>query len=143
MDAAPIEISAINSIWSVDSENCWFSITDDALFWLLIVGYIEQLLCGIPCSTRGSIQYPTGKPVEAASAKYIAQFIGKVRISWEWSRYLITFIAFLSLVLWLLSMVTHVLTKFLFVFLFNQKKNQTPLNAWMTLTSILGPLLLP
>ncbi len=63
------------------------------------VGYIGTAILAVFFVALGAlIQYPTGKPVEAASAKYIAQFVGMyASVLGEWSRYLITFIAFLCI----------------------------------------------
>ena len=92
------------------------------------------------------IQYPTGKPVEAASAKYIAQFVGMyASVLGEWSRYLITFIAFLCIFGTVITVIDGYsrVNEISLRLLFNQKKkNQTPLNVWMTLTAILGLIII-
>ena len=95
---APIEISAINSLWSAEKKKTVDFNTDDALFDFN-VGYIGTAILAVFFVALGAlIQYPTGKPVEAASAKYIAQFVGMyASVLGEWSRYLITFIAFLCI----------------------------------------------
>ena len=73
---APIEISAINSLWSMGKKKTVDFNTDDALFDFN-VGYIGTAILAVFFVALGAlIQYPTGKPVEAASAKYIAQFVG-------------------------------------------------------------------
>ena len=73
---APIEISAINSLWSAEKKKTVDFNTDDALFDFN-VGYIGTAILAVFFVALGAlIQYPTGKPVEAASAKYIAQFVG-------------------------------------------------------------------
>jgi len=75
MDASPIEISAINSLWSAEKKKTVDFNTDDALFDFN-VGYIGTAILAVFFVALGAlIQYPTGKPVEAASAKYIAQFV--------------------------------------------------------------------
>ena len=69
--------------------------TADALFDFN-VGYIGTAILAVFFVALGAlIQYPTGQAVEAASAKYISQFVGMyASVLGEWSRYLITFIAF-------------------------------------------------
>ena len=95
---APIEISAINSLWSAEKRKTVNFNTEDALFDFN-VGYIGTAILAVFFVALGAlIQYPTGQAVEAASAKYISQFVGMyASVLGEWSRYLITFIAFLCI----------------------------------------------
>lgn len=63
----------------------------------------------------------------------------------EWSRYLITFIAFLCIFGTVITVIDGYsrVNEISLRLLFNQKeKNQTPLNIWMTLTSILGLIII-
>lgn len=143
---APIEISAINSLWSAEKKKTVDFNTDDALFDFN-VGYIGTAILAIFFVALGAlIQYPTGKPVEAASAKYIAQFVGMyASVLGEWSRYLITFIAFLCIFGTVITVIDGYsrVNEISLRLLFNQKeKNQTPLNVWMTLTAILGLIII-
>ena len=120
--------------------------TDDALFDFN-VGYIGTAILAVFFVALGAlIQYPTGKPVEAASAKYIAQFVGMyASVLGEWSRYLITFIAFLCIFGTVITVIDGYsrVNEISLRLLFNQKeKNQTPLNIWMTLTAILGLIII-
>ncbi len=143
---APIEISAINSLWSAEKKKTVDFNTDDALFDFN-VGYIGTAILAVFFVALGAlIQYPTGKPVEAASAKYIAQFVGMyASVLGEWSRYLITFIAFLCIFGTVITVIDGYsrVNEISLRLLFNQKeKNQTPLNVWMTLTAILGLIII-
>ena len=143
---APIEISAINSLWSAEKKKTVDFNTDDALFDFN-VGYIGTAILAVFFVALGAlIQYPTGKPVEAASAKYIAQFVGMyASVLGEWSRYLITFIAFLCIFGTVITVIDGYsrVNEISLRLLFNQKeKNQTPLNIWMTLTAILGLIII-
>ena len=120
--------------------------TDDALFDFN-VGFIGTAILAVFFVALGAlIQYPTGKPVEAASAKYIAQFVGMyASVLGEWSRYLITFIAFLCIFGTVITVIDGYsrVNEISLRLLFNQKeKNQTPLNVWMTLTAILGLIII-
>lgn len=143
---APIEISAINSLWSAEKKKTVDFNTDDALFDFN-VGFIGTAILAVFFVALGAlIQYPTGKPVEAASAKYIAQFVGMyASVLGEWSRYLITFIAFLCIFGTVITVIDGYsrVNEISLRLLFNQKeKNQTPLNVWMTLTAILGLIII-
>ena len=63
----------------------------------------------------------------------------------EWSRYLITFIAFLCIFGTVITVIDGYsrVNEISLRLLFNQKeKNQTPLNIWMTLTAILGLIII-
>ena len=117
---APIEISAINSLWSAEKKKTVNFNTEDALFDFN-VGYIGTAILAVFFVALGAlIQYPTGQAVEAASAKYISQFVGMyASVLGEWSRYLITFIAFLCI--------------------FDSSKS---LNIWMTITAIIGIIII-
>ena len=128
---APIEISAINSLWSAEKKKTVDFNTDDALFDFN-VGYIGTAILAVF--------------LEAASAKYIAQFGGMyASVLGEWSRYLITFIAFLCIFGTVITVIDGYsrVNEISLRLLFNQKeKNQTPLNVWMTLTAILGLIII-
>lgn len=95
---APIEISSINSLWSAEKRKTVNFNKEDALFDFN-TGYIGTAILAVFFVALGAlIQYPTGQAVEAASAKYISQFVGMyASVLGEWSRYLITFIAFLCI----------------------------------------------
>ena len=95
---APIEISAINSLWSAEKKRP-STLTQRTLYFDFNVGYIGTAILAVFFVALGAlIQYPTGQAVEAASAKYISQFVGMyASVLGEWSRYLITFIAFLCI----------------------------------------------
>ena len=88
------------------------------------------------------IQYPTGQAVEAASAKYISQFVGMyASVLGEWSRYLITFIAFLCIFGTVITVIDGYsrVNQASLQLLANQKEdNRKSLNIWMTITAIIG-----
>lgn len=88
----------------------------------------------------------TGKPVVAASAAYIAQFVGMYEsVLGTWSRYLITFIAFLCIFGTVITVIDGYsrVNEISLRLLFNKKESSaTPLNVWMTLTSIIGLIII-
>lgn len=95
---APIEISAINSMWVVAKrENTKISYKAGLLDFN--VGYITSAVLAFIFLALGAlIQFGTGEKVEAASAAYIAQFIKMYSsVIGDWSRLLIAFIAFLCI----------------------------------------------
>ena len=143
---APIEISAINSLWSAEKKKTVDFNTDDALFDFN-VGYIGTAILAVFFVALGAlIQYPTGKPVVAASAAYIAQFVGMYEsVLGTWSRYLITFIAFLCIFGTVITVIDGYsrVNETSLRLLFNKKESgATPLNVWMTLTSIIGLIII-
>ena len=143
---APIEISAINSLWSAEKKKTVDFNSEDALFDFN-VGYIGAAILAIFFVALGAlIQYPTGKPVEAASAKYIAQFVDMyASVLGDWSRYLITFIAFLCIfgtVITVIDGYSRVNETSLRLLFNKEDSNESPLKVWMTLTSILGLIII-
>ena len=143
---APIEISAINSLWSAEKKKTVDFNSEDALFDFN-VGYIGAAILAVFFVALGAlIQYPTGKPVEAASAKYIAQFVDMyASVLGDWSRYLITFIAFLCIfgtVITVIDGYSRVNETSLRLLFNKEDSNESPLKVWMTLTSILGLIII-
>lgn len=143
---APIEISAINSLWSAEKKKTVDFSTEDALFDFN-VGFIGTAILAVFFVALGAlIQYPTGQPVEAASAAYISQFVGMyASVLGEWSRYLITFIAFLCIfgtVITVIDGYSRVNQVSLRLLLNRQEDDQKSLNVWMTLTAIVGLIII-
>lgn len=143
---APIEISAINSLWSAEKRKTVDFNTEDALFDFN-VGYIGTAILAIFFVALGAlIQYPTGQAVEAASAKYISQFVGMyASVLGDWSRYLITFIAFLCIfgtVITVIDGYSRVNEISLRLLLNKKEAGQNSLKIWMTLTAIVGLIII-
>jgi len=139
---APIEISAINSLWSAEKKKTVNFNTEDALFDFN-VGYIGTAILAVFFVALGAlIQYPTGQAVEAASAKYISQFVGMyASVLGEWSRYLITFIAFLCIfgtVITVIDGYSRVNQESLRLLIRQKEDTRKSLNIWMTITAIIG-----
>lgn len=139
---APIEISAINSLWSVEKKKTVNFSSKDVLFDFN-VGYIGTAILAIFFVALGSlIQYPTGQAIEAASAKYISQFVGMyASVLGEWSRYLITFIAFLCIfgtVITVIDGYSRVNETSLRLLFNKEEAGPKSFKIWMTLTAIIG-----
>ena len=139
---APIEISAVNSLWSAEKKKTVNFNTADALFDFN-VGYIGTAILAVFFVALGAlIQYPTGQAVEAASAKYISQFVGMyASVLGEWSRYLITFIAFLCIfgtVITVIDGYSRVNQESLRLLIRQKEDSRKSLNIWMTITAIIG-----
>lgn len=95
---APIEISAITSMWSVAKRRIQKVSYQDGLFDFN-VGFIGTALLALVFLALGAlIQYGTGEQVEQAGVKYIAQLINMYAYAiGDWSRLLIALIAFMCM----------------------------------------------
>ena len=92
---APIEISAINSMWVVAKRRLTKVSYHDGLFDFN-VGYIGTAILALVFLALGAlVQYGSGVEVEKVGGRYIAQLINMYAVTiGEWSRLLIAFIAF-------------------------------------------------
>ncbi|MFU2054343.1 NRAMP family divalent metal transporter [Gallibacterium anatis] len=92
---APIEISAINSMWVVAKKRITKVSYRDGIFDFN-VGYIGTALLALVFLALGAlVQYGSGIPVEMVGGKYIAQLIGMYAATiGDWARGLIALIAF-------------------------------------------------
>lgn len=95
---APIEISAINSMWVVAKKRITKVSYRDGIFDFN-VGYIGTALLALVFLALGAlVQYGSGIPVEMVGGKYIAQLIGMYAATiGDWARGLIALIAFLCM----------------------------------------------
>ncbi|MGT2947843.1 NRAMP family divalent metal transporter [Streptococcus devriesei] len=142
---APIEISAINSMWTVEKRRTTKVTYKDGLLDFN-VGYIgTAILAFIFLALGALIQFGSGEPVKSASAAYIAQFISMYAYAiGNWSRLLIAFIAFLCIFGTTITVIdgySRANNESLRL-LFNKKESsQKQLNIWITATSIVGILI--
>ncbi|VEF00171.1 membrane protein [Neisseria canis] len=92
---APIEISAINSMWVAAKRKLEKVSYEDGLFDFN-VGYISTALLALVFLALGAlVQYGSGTEVKMAGGAYIGQLINMYASTiGEWSRWLVTFIAF-------------------------------------------------
>lgn len=138
----PIEISAINSMWSVEKRKQVKMSEADAIFDFN-TGYIgTAILALIFCALGALIQFGSGEEVQSASAAYIAQFVNMyASVLGEWSRFLITLIAFLCIfgtVLTIIDGYSRANNEALRLLLDRREASQKALYGWMTLTAVIG-----
>ncbi len=139
----PIEISAINSMWQVEKRKQIKTMSiKDALFDFN-VGYIgTAILAVIFCALGALIQFGSGEEVLSASAAYIAQFVSMyASVFGEWSRLLITFIAFLCIfgtVLTVIDGYSRANNEALRLLLGKKEAGKKSLSIWTTATSAIG-----
>lgn len=139
----PIEISAINSMWQVEKRKQVTTMSiKDALFDFN-VGYIgTAVLAVIFCALGTLIQFGSGEEVLSASAAYIAQFVSMyAAVFGEWSKLLITFIAFLCIfgtVLTVIDGYSRANNEALRLLLGKKEAGKKSLAIWTTATSAIG-----
>lgn len=143
---APIEISAINSLWTAEKGKTVDISIKDGLFDFN-VGFIGTAILAVFFVALGAlIQYPTGQEVQAAGAAYIQQFVGMyASVLGDWSRILITFIAFLCIfgtVITVIDGYSRVNAESLRLLFKKKEISQKELNVWMTATSIIGGIII-
>ncbi|AXQ78709.1 divalent metal cation transporter [Streptococcus chenjunshii] len=139
---APIEISAINSMWSAEKRKTVKISYLDGIFDFN-VGYIgTAVLAFIFLALGALIQFGSGEEVQSASAEYIAQFVNMyAAVLGDWSRFLITFIAFLCIfgtVITVIDGYSRANNESLRLLLNQKEASQKALYVWMTLTAIIG-----
>ncbi|WP_230937610.1 NRAMP family divalent metal transporter [Streptococcus gallolyticus] len=138
----PIEISAISSMWSVEKRKQVKMSEADAIFDFN-TGYIgTAILALIFCALGTLIQFGSGEEVQSASAAYIAQFVNMyASVLGEWSRFLITLIAFLCIfgtVITVIDGYSRANNEALRLLLDKKEASQKTLYGWMTLTAVIG-----
>ncbi|MBZ2131598.1 divalent metal cation transporter [Streptococcus gordonii] len=143
---APIEISAINSLWTAEKGKTVDISIKDGLFDFN-VGFIGTAILAVFFVAMGAlIQYPTGQEVQAAGAAYIQQFVGMyASVLGDWSRFLITFIAFLCIfgtVITVIDGYSRVNAESLRLLFKKKEISQKELNVWITATAIIGGIII-
>lgn len=143
---APIEISAINSMWSIEKRKVEKVSIVDGIFDFN-VGYIgTAILAFIFLALGALIQYGSREKIEVAGAAYIKQFIGMYASAFgDWSRLLIAFIAFLCLFGTTITVIdgySRVNNEALRLILKRKEDSKNHLNIWIILTSIIGILII-
>lgn len=139
---APIEISAINSMWTVEKRKTAKVSLTDGIFDFN-VGYIgTAVLAFIFLELGALIQFGSGQQVKSASAAYIAQFINMYESSFgAWSRLLIAFIAFLCIFGTTITVIdgySRANNETMRLLFGRKEASQKALNVWMVFTSIIG-----
>jgi len=138
----PIEISAINSMWSVEKRKTVDMSEKDAVFDFNI-GYIgTAILALIFCALGALIQFGSGEEVQAASAAYISQFVNMyAKVFGCWSRILITLIAFLCIfgtVITVIDGYSRANNESLRLLLGKKELSPKALSIWVSLTAAIG-----
>lgn len=92
---APMEITAINSMWVTVKQKIAPSNYNDAMFDFN-TGYVMSALLALVFLALGAlVQYGNGEAVKMAGGQYIGQLIGMYAATiGDWSRLLVAFIAF-------------------------------------------------
>ena len=139
----PIEISAINSMWQVEKKKQVDDMSMDDAMFDFNVGYISTAILAIIFVALGAlIQYGSGEEVLSASAAYIAQFVNMyASVLGDWSRLLITFIAFLCIFGTVITVVdgySRANDETLRLLLGKKETSKKSLAVWISLTSIIS-----
>ncbi|QIM63564.1 hypothetical protein A1D29_09830 [Pasteurellaceae bacterium Orientalotternb1] len=143
---APIEISAINSMWVVAKKRFTKISYRDGLFDFN-VGYIGTAILALVFLALGAlVQYGTGEQVEQAGVKYIAQLIKMYAFAiGEWSAMLIAFIAFMCMLGTTITVIDGYsrANAEAFRILWNKTESaQVQLNIWMTIAAASGIIII-
>lgn len=143
---APIEISAINSMWVVAKKRFTKISYQDGLFDFN-VGFIGTAILAIIFLALGAfVQYGTGEQVEQAGVKYIAQLIKMYAYAiGDWSRLLIAFIAFMCMFGTTITVIDGYsrANAEAFRILSNKaERTQVSLNIWMTIAAVIGIIII-
>lgn len=106
-------------------------------------GYIgTAILALIFCALGALIQFGSSEEVQSASAAYIAQFVNMyASVLGEWSRFLITLIAFLCIFGTVITVVdgySRANNEALRLLLDKKEASQKVLYGWVTLTAVIG-----
>ncbi len=143
---APIEISAINSMWVVAKQRFQRVSYQDGLFDFN-VGFIGTAILAIVFLALGAIvQYGSGEIVEKAGTKYIAQLIRMYAYAiGDWSSLLIAFIAFMCMFGTTITVIdgySRANAEALRILLNKKESSQTQLSIWLTLASLSGIIII-
>ncbi|MDO5640398.1 MAG: divalent metal cation transporter [Neisseria sp.] len=92
---APMEITAINSMWVTAKQKIAPSNYKDAMFDFNVGYAVSTVLALVFLALGALVQYGNGEAVEMVGGKYIGQLINMYAATiGEWSRLLVAFIAF-------------------------------------------------
>ena len=139
---APIEISALNSLWVVAKRRLNPVSFEDRIFDFN-VGYIGTAILALVFLALGAlVQYGTGEKVEAAGVAYIGQLIKMYAFAiGDWSKLLIAVIAFLCMFGTTLTVIdgySRANNEALRLLMKKEHRSARNLNIWMTVTSLVG-----
>ncbi|OOR99974.1 hypothetical protein B0187_03975 [Haemophilus paracuniculus] len=143
---APIEISAINSMWVVAKKRLNKVSYQDGIFDFN-VGYIGTAILAIVFLALGAlVQYGSGETVEQAGVKYIAQLIKMYAFAiGDWSKLLIALIAFMCMFGTTITVIdgySRANNEALRLLLNRKESRPTSLYVWTTATALIGILII-
>ncbi|MBV7388652.1 divalent metal cation transporter [Pasteurellaceae bacterium TAE3-ERU1] len=143
---APIEVSAINSMWVVAKRRLNKFSYKDGLFDFN-VGYIGTAILALVFLALGAlVQYGSGVEVEKVGGKYIAQLISMYAYTiGDWSRWLIAFIAFACMFGTTITVIdgyTRTSVESIRLLLNKKHTRQSILNVAMAITTVSGIVVL-
>lgn len=139
---APIEISAINSMWVVAKRRLSKVSYEDGIFDFN-VGFIGTAILALVFLALGAlVQYGSGEAVEKAGVKYIAQLIQMYAFAiGDWSKLLIALIAFMCMFGTTITVIdgySRANNESVRLLLNRKESSPLSLNLWMTATATIG-----
>ncbi|MDO4441516.1 MAG: divalent metal cation transporter [Moraxella sp.] len=96
---APIEISTITSLWTMQKRRDNPELTHKQGLFDFNVGYFTSAILAIVFLALGVfVQYGSGQEIQLAGGKYVGQLIGMyTQTIGDWSKFLVAFIAFMCM----------------------------------------------
>lgn len=143
---APIEISAINSMWVVAKRRLNKVSYRDGIFDFN-VGFIGTAMLALVFLALGAlVQYGSGEIVEQAGVKYIGQLIKMYAFAiGDWSKLLIALIAFMCMFGTTITVIdgySRANNEALRLLLHRKESTATSLSIWVTATATIGMLII-
>lgn len=143
---APIEISAINSMWVVAKRRLSKVSYQDGILDFNI-GFIGTAILAIVFLALGAlVQYGSGEVVEKAGVKYIAQLIKMYAFAiGDWSKLLIAVIAFMCMFGTTITVIdgySRANNEALRILLGRKESSVASLNIWMTAAAAIGIIII-
>ena len=142
---APIEISAINSMWTVEKQQEMKVPRKIAMLDFNVGYYVTTILAFVFLALGALIQYGTGTAIKGASAAYITQFIKMYSsVIGNWSGLLIAFIAFMCIFGTTITVVdgySRANAECLRLIRKQKKVTTADFNIWMIVTVILAMII--
>ena len=143
---APIEISAINSMWVIAKRRLSKVSYQDGILDFNI-GFIGTAILAIVFLALGAlVQYGSGEVVEQAGVKYIAQLIKMYAFAiGDWSKLLIALIAFMCMFGTTITVIdgySRANNEALRILLGRKESSVASLNIWMTAASAIGIIII-
>lgn len=143
---APIEVSAVNSMWVVAKQRLAKVSFKDGMFDFN-VGFIATAILAIVFLALGAlVQYGSGEVVERAGPKYIGQLIKMYSYAiGDWSAMLIAFVAFMCMLgttITVLDGYSRANAEAFRILLNKPERTQANLNIWITIAAVVGIIII-